>query len=102
MYSKIQRNLLLGYLAFVLVVNLAIHWGARGQSLTPIDLILYAPVPIGFGIFAIQNGWIATRYSAPIEREDSPVSFWFYVAFALLFGVGMFLWGVRDAIQLLY
>ena len=99
MYSKLQRNLMLGYLGFVLLIMLVIHEGFSRASLTPIDLILYAPIPIGFGVFAIQNGWISTRYSAPIERQDSPVSFWFYVGFALLFGIGMFLWGVFDAIR---
>ena len=56
-------------------------------------------IPFGFGVFAIQNGWISARYSSPIDRDEAPVSFWFYVTCALLLGEGMFLWGVRDAVQ---
>ena len=98
MYSKKQRYLMLGYIAFVLII-LARHGGLSRHSPTPLDLMLYAPIPFGLGIFAIQNGWIGARYSAPIDREESPVSFWFYVGFALLFGTGMFLWGAREAIR---
>ena len=99
MYSKTQRNLMLGYIAFVVITIIARHGGFNGNNSTRLDLILGAPIPFGFGVFAIQNGWISTRYSSPIDREESPVSFWFYVACALLSGAGMFLWGVRDAIR---
>jgi hypothetical protein len=98
-YSKTQRNLMLGYIAFMVLAILARHGGFDRHTSTPLDLILGAPIPCAFGVFAIQNGWISTRYSSPIDREESPVSFWFYVACALLLGAGMFLWGVRDAIQ---
>ena len=102
MYSKTQRNLMLGYIAFVVMTILARHGGFNRDVSTPLDLILGAPIPLGFGVFAIQNGWISTRYSSPIDREESPVSFWFYVACALLFGAGMFLWGLRDTIRSLH
>ena len=99
MYSKTQRNVMLGYIAFVVVTILASHGGFQRHTSSPLDLILGAPIPFGFGVFAIHNGWISSRYSAVIDREESPVTFWFYVAFALLLGAGMFLWGIRDAIQ---
>lgn len=99
MYTKTQRNLMIGYIVFMILTILARHGGFDRQSSTPLDLILGAPIPFSFGIFAIQNGWISTRYSKPIDRDEAPVSFWFYVVFALLLGVGMFLWGIRDALQ---
>ncbi len=98
MYSKTQRNLMIGYIAFVIVTILARHSGFNRHTSTPLDLILGAPIPFTFGVFAIQNGWISSRFSI-IDRNEAPVTFWFYVALALLLGTGMFLWGVRDALQ---
>ena len=98
MYSKTQRNLMIGYIAFVIVTILVRHGGVDRHTSTPLDLILGAPIPFGFGVFAIQNGRINTRYSN-VDREDSPVSYWFYVALALSVGVGMFLWGIRDTLR---
>ena len=102
MYSKTQRNLILGYIVFVLLTIVVRHNGLNRHTSTPLDLILGAPIPFFFGVFGIQNGWISTRFSSPIDREESPVSFWFYVACALLLGAGMFLWGVRATIQPMY
>ena len=99
MYSKTQRNLMIGYIIFVVVAILTRHGGFDRHTSTPLDLILGAPIPFAFGVFAIQNGWISTRYAAPVDRDKSPASFWFYVACALLFGAGMFLWGLHDALQ---
>ena len=89
---------MIGYIVFVIVTILARHGGFDRHTSTPLDLILGAPIPFVFGVFAIQNGWINTRFSI-VDRDEAPVTFWFYVAFALLLGVGMFLWGMRDAIQ---
>ena len=99
MYSKTQRNLMLGYIAFAIVAMLVRHSGLDRHTSSPWDLILGAPIPFGFGVFAIQNGWISTRYAPPVDRDASPVSFWFYVGLALLLGAGMFLWGVYGAIH---
>ena len=98
-YSKRQRNLMIGYIAFVVLTIIARHGEFDRHTSTPLDLILGAPIPFGFGVFAIQNGWISARYSSPIDRDEAPVSFWFYVACALGLGAGMFLWGVRGALQ---
>lgn len=98
MYSKTQRTIVILYIAFVIVTILARRGGFARQTSTPIDLILGAPIPFGFGVFAIHNGWINTRYSI-VNRDDSPASFWFYVALALLIGAGMFLWGLVDLLQ---
>jgi len=98
MYSKTQRAVMIGYIAFVIVTILARHGGFDRQSSTPLDLILGAPIPFGFGVFAIQNGLINTRYSI-VNQDESPASFWFYVALALLIGAGMFLWGLFDLLR---
>lgn len=102
MYSKTQRYLMFGYMAFVILAMLVTHRGTDRRTSTPFDLILGAPIPFAFGVFAIQNRWIGTRYSSPIDRDESPVSFWFYVALALLLGAGMFLWGVCGAIYAIF
>ena len=93
MFSKRQRLAMIGYIAFAILAVLVLHRGAGQHTSSPIDLILGAPVPFGFGIFAIQNGWISARYSS-VDRDKSPVTFWFYVALALGLGAGMFIWGV--------
>ena len=92
MYSKAQRSVMFGYIAFGIVAILFLHRGGDRHTSSPLDLILGAPIPFGFGIFAIQNGWISARYST-IYRDKSPASYWFYVALALSIGIGMFLWG---------
>jgi hypothetical protein len=97
MYSKNQRYVMFGYLAFMAVSMWLKHHGETVHISSPLDGILGAAVPLLFGVFAIQNGWIGARYAGPIYREEAPVSFWFWVVFALLFGAGMFLWGLRDA-----
>lgn len=99
MYSKTQRNLMVGYIAFAVLAMLVKHSGFDRHASSPLDLMLGAPIPFGFGVFAIQNGWISTRYSSPIDREVSPASFWFFVACALSLGTGMFVWGLYDAIH---
>lgn len=98
MYRKTQRNVMIGYMIFVIVTVLVRHSGLERHTSTPLDLILGAPIPFGFGVFAIKNGWISTRYGPSIDRDESPVSFWFYAALALLIGVGMLLWGIHDAV----
>ena len=99
MYSKVQRYVMIGYLIFVAISMWLRHRGIDRETSTPLDLILGAPIPFLFGVFAVHNGWISTRYSKPIYRDEAPVSFWFYTAFALLFGAGMFLLGVYEAIR---
>ena len=89
---------MLGYIAFVIVILLARHGIFGRNASTSLGILLYAPIPFGIGVFAIQNGWIGARYSSPIYRDEAPVSYWFYVAFALLMGLGMFLWGIREAV----
>ena len=84
MYSKTQRKVMVGYIVFVIAAILVRHGGFDRHTATPLDLILGAPIPFGFGVFAIQNGWIGSRYSQAIDRDEAPVSFWFYVTFALL------------------
>ncbi len=89
---------MIGYIGFAIVAILVLHHFIGRHTSSPIDLILGAPVPFGFGIFAIQNGWISTRYST-IDRDESPVSYWFYVTLALVVGAGMFVWGVFQALR---
>ncbi len=98
MYSKTQRNVIIGYIVFAIVTILARHCEFDRLTPSPFDLILGAPIPFVFGVSAIQNGWISGRYSTS-DRDKAPVTFWFYVAFALLLGVGMFSWGVRGVLQ---
>ena len=97
MYSKTQRNIMIGYIVFVILTILARHGGFDRHSSTPLDLILGAPIPFTFGVFAIQNGWISSRLST-IDRDDAPRTCWFFGALALALGGGMFLWGVHDAL----
>jgi hypothetical protein len=88
-----------GYLAFMAVSMWLKHHGETGHISSPLDLILGAPITFLFGVFAIQNGQINGRYSGPIYRDEAPVSFWTGVMIALLAGAGMFLLGLREAIQ---
>jgi hypothetical protein len=99
MYSRIQRFAMTGYIVFAIVALLFLHRGIGRHTSSPFDLILGAPIPFGFGIFAVQNGWISTRYSN-VDRNESPVSYWFYVTLALGIGAGMFIWGFYAALRL--
>ena len=98
MYSKTQRLVLLGYGAFALVTILVLDNRLGRHISSPIYAVLCAPLPFGIGLCAIQNGWIGARYST-IYRDESPVSYWFYVALALAIGIGSFLWGAFDALR---
>jgi len=66
MYSKNQRYVMFGYLAFLAVSMWLKHHGETAYTSSPLDGILYAPVPVLFGVFAIQNGWISARVALPI------------------------------------
>jgi hypothetical protein len=101
MYSKTQRLVMFGYIALAIVALLLVHGGHNRHTSLPADLIIGAPIPFGFGVFAIQNGWINTRYSI-LDREESPVSYWFYVALALAVGAGMFTWGVWGVLRAVF
>lgn len=101
MYSKTQRLVMLGYIALAPVTLLLVHGGHNRHASYPVDLIVGAPIPFGVGVIAIQNGWINTRYSN-VDREESPISYWFYVALALTVGAGMFTWGVLNALRLVF
>jgi hypothetical protein len=89
---------MLGYMAFAALTLLLVHSGFGRHMSSPVDLLVGAPIPFGFGLFAIQNGWINARY-AKVNRDGSPVSFWFYVALLLAISAGMFLWGLVDAFR---
>ncbi len=101
MYSKPQRLFMVGYIAFAVVMLLFLHSGVNRHTTYPFDAVIGAPVPFSFGVFAIQNGWVNTRYSR-IDRDESPVSYWFYVALALSLGAGLFFWGIVNAIRTMH
>jgi hypothetical protein len=98
-YTKAQKKLMFGYLAFLAISLWLKHHGETGHVTSPLDAILGAPVPFLFGVFGIQNGWIGGRYSGPIYREEAPVSFWSCVIVSLLAGVVIFLLGLHEAFQ---
>ncbi len=89
---------MIGYCCFVIMAILMRPGGFERHTSTPLDLLLGAPIPFCLGVFAIQNGWISTRYSS-IDQEEAPISFWFYVTLSLLLGTGMLLFGIRGVIQ---
>lgn len=82
MYGKSQRLVMLRYIAVAIVTLLPVHGGKNRNTSYSVDMIVGAPIPFGFGVFATQNGWINTRYSN-VDREESPVSYWLYVALHL-------------------
>ena len=98
MYSKTQRQVMIGYLAFALVMLLFLHGVLHQNPTSRFDLILGAPLPLGLGVCAIENGAISARYGT-IYRDEAPVSFWFYATLALVLGVCEFLWGILVAVR---
>jgi hypothetical protein len=102
MDSRTWRNLGLAYLAFFLVAIAIARHGLEGLArrgpMSPLELILAAPMLFGYGIYAAATGSVLWRWSST-ERSENPVAFWCMVAFFVLFGVFLFSKGIHDLRQ---
>jgi hypothetical protein len=98
MADKAWRNLAIAYLAFFFVAITIERHGMEGLArrgpMSPLELILAAPLSWGYGFYAIQRGSVWWRLSST-ERSESPITFWSIVSFFLLFGVFLFSLGIH-------
>jgi hypothetical protein len=98
MTDRAWRFLLFGYLApYLIAIGLEVHY-RHPASMTPLAMMLTAPIVLGFAAHGVQFGYVRGRFSR-VEREDSPVTFWINIGFYVAFGLGMFCWGLRDAFK---
>jgi hypothetical protein len=98
MTDRNWRLLLFCYLVpYLIVIGLERHY-RHPASMTPLAMLLTAPIVLGFAAHGVQNGYVRGRFSR-VERDDSPVTYWINIGFYLAFGLGMFCWGPRDAFR---
>lgn len=98
MFTKTQFKIVIGYALFVILFAHFKKHGLESGQMTPLSAILYAPIPLAFSVFGIQNGWVIGKFCV-IDRDESPISFWVLVAIGLVAGLGLFLWGLRGLFQ---
>ena len=98
MFTKTQRKILFAYLVFYIVIVLLEGHRFRRVPLIPLELIFFSPILFAAGVFTIQNGAFRGGFSM-IYRSDSPLTFWFGVAFVLFDGFVLLGWGMRDALR---
>ena len=98
MTSKTWRYLAITYLALYVVAIAIERLGLKRGPMSPMDMILSAPILWGFALYGIQHGAVLGRYSW-IDRSESPATFWILVTFGFLSGLFLFCWGIRDALR---
>jgi hypothetical protein len=97
MTGKTWRFLAIAYLAlYGVAIAFEIHHHRDRLSMSPMMMILTAPIAWGFAFHGVQNDYVRGRFSR-VERWDSPLTFWINIAFYLGFGLVLFYCGVRDA-----
>jgi hypothetical protein len=98
MTDRTWRFLLFGYLLpYLIAIGLERHY-RHPASMTPMAMMITAPIVLGFAAHGVQNGYVRGRFSR-VEREDSPVTFWTNIGFYVAFGLVMFCWGLLDSIH---
>jgi hypothetical protein len=89
MMPKGQAKFLVGYCIFMLLFTQLLQHSQRYQALLePLAALLGSLLPICISVFAIKNGWALGRIR-PVDRDESPISFWLLVAMGL--GIGAYL-----------
>jgi len=89
MLPKGQVKFLVGYCSFMLLCTQLIQYSHRYQALLePLAALFGSLLPICISALAIRNGWAMGRIH-PVDRDDSPSSFWLLVAMG--FGIGTYL-----------
>jgi hypothetical protein len=98
MTSKTWRYLATTYLVvYVVAIAIERHGLERGP-MSPMDMILSAPILWGFAVHGIQQGSLPGRYSW-VDRPETPFAFWIIVTCGFLYGLFLFCWGIRDALR---
>ena len=89
MMPKGQVKFLVGYCIFMLLFTQLLKHSHRYQAfLEPLAALFGSVLPICISALAIKNGWAMGRIH-PVDRDESPISFWLLVAMG--FGIGAYL-----------
>jgi len=89
MMPKVQVKFLVGYCIFMLLFTQLLQHSHRYQALLkPLAALFCSLLPICILVIAIKNGWAMGRIH-PVDRDESPISFWLPVAMG--FGIGAYL-----------
>ncbi len=98
MTSKTWRRLVVAYLAFYVVAIAIERHGLNRGPMSAMEKILTAPILWGFAVYGVGGGSAMGRFSW-VDRLENPVGFRIIITFAFLFGLFLFCWGIRDAVQ---
>jgi hypothetical protein len=86
---KGQVKFLVGYCIFMLLFTQLLQHSQRYHALLePLAALFGSFLPICISALAIKNGWAMGRIH-PVDRDESPISFWLLVAMG--FGIGAYL-----------
>jgi hypothetical protein len=89
MMPKGQVKFLVGYCIFMLLFTQLLQHSHRYQALLePLAALFGSALPICISALAIKNGWAMGRIH-PVDRDESPISFWLLVVMG--FGIGVYL-----------
>jgi hypothetical protein len=89
MMPKGQVKFLVGYCIFMLLFTQLLQHSNRYQALLePLAALFGSVLPICISALAIKNGWAMGRIH-PVDRDESPISFWLLVVMG--FGIGAYL-----------
>jgi hypothetical protein len=92
---KAQIKVLVGYCIFMLLMTQFLQRSDAFQRLlTPFAALFGSFLPIAISVFAIKNGWAIGRVRM-IDRDDSPISYWFLVALGFSLGAFLLYQGVK-------
>jgi hypothetical protein len=89
MMPKGQVKFLVVYCIFMLLFTQFLKHSHQYQTLLePFAALFGSLLPVCISALAIKNGWAMGRIH-PIDRDESPISFWLLVAMG--FGIGAYL-----------
>ena len=101
MMPKGQVKFLVGYCIFMLLFTQLLQHSHRYQALLePLAALFGSALPICISALAIKNGWAMGRIH-PVDRDESPISFWLLVAMGFGIGAYAIYWGIVGLVALM-
>jgi hypothetical protein len=92
------RILGVAYGLFFITYSAIQRHGLKRGPMSPMELMLLAPIFWGLALCCVQIGYVRGRFSR-VERSDSPFTFWLNILFIAGVGFISFGWGLLDALN---
>jgi hypothetical protein len=92
------RILGIAYVLLFLAYSAIQRHGLKRGPMSPMELMLLAPIFWGLTVYCVQFGYVRGRFSR-VERSDSPFTFWLNILFIAGVGFVSFGWGLHDSLN---